>query len=91
MPARRLHRKDIPWRDLPMLRVSEVADLLAVDKATVEGLIAAGTITTRTIGQVTLVETASVVRWIDGEAPRARPRARPSVRAAVREMRSRAG
>jgi len=67
-----IDREQIPWRDLPTLRVVEVASLLGVERRAVERLIEGGELESREVGQVQLVFTSSLRAWlgeIDKPAP----------------------
>ncbi|MGE8102534.1 helix-turn-helix transcriptional regulator [Allorhizobium sp. NPDC080224] len=54
------------WSERPFLRTREVAELLAVSRSTVYNLEKAGKLRFISIGQRTLVDTVSLVRYVDG-------------------------
>ena len=59
-----LKRADIPWRELPHLRIEEAAEIAGVSRRTVTAAIKAKRLETRHLGRIPMVPTAEFRRWI---------------------------
>ena len=66
--ATRIKRTAIQWRELPTLRINEVAEILGVSRSAVDSLLRAGDLQAKRIGRVQLVLTRSVIEWTEPPA-----------------------
>jgi len=60
----KITRKDIPWRDLPHLRIDEAAEIAGVSRGTVTGAIQAERLEVRHLGRIPVIPVAEFRRWI---------------------------
>ncbi len=84
-----LKRTDIPWRDLPHLRVKEAAEIAGISEREMERHLNHEPLRLRHIGRIRFVTTRSFCEWIEDEAVvliEQEPKLNPIVAAAVREM-----
>jgi excisionase family DNA binding protein len=59
-----LKRTDIPWRELPPLRIEEAAEIAGVSRRTVANAIEQNFLEVRRLGHVPVIATAEFHRWI---------------------------
>ena len=63
----RIKRTDIPWRELPHLRIEEAAEIAGVSRRTVTKALEQGSLDVRHLGCVPLIPTIAFRRWIGEE------------------------
>ena len=68
-----LKRKDIPWRELPHLRIEEAAEIAGVSRRTVTAAIESNRLEVRHLGRIPMVPTAEFRRWIGEEVAQTDP------------------
>ena len=68
-----LRRTDIPWRELPHLRIEEAAEIAGVSRRTVTGAIEAKRLDVRHLGRIPMIPTADFRRWIGEDVVRTDP------------------
>ena len=64
----KISRKDIPWRQLPHLRIDEAAEIAGVSRRTITGAVERDLLEVRHIGCVPVIPIAAFRRWIGEEA-----------------------
>lgn len=78
-----LKRADIPWRELPHLRIEEAAEIAGVSRRTVTAAIKARRLETRHLGRIPMIPTAQFRRWIGEEVAEADPLCEATIPAAA--------
>ena len=82
-----LKRSDIPWRELPHLRIDECVELSGLSRRTVSEAIRSGRLESRRLGRVRVVPTRAFRVWIGeigpDDDPHAEPDQRPDVQTRV--------
>jgi hypothetical protein len=63
----KITRKDIPWRDLPHLRIEEAAEIAGVSRRTITKAIEQELLEMRRLGCVPVIPTIAFRRWIGEE------------------------
>jgi len=56
----------VPWRERLTLRITEVAELIGVNRDTVQKLIDDEDVVVRHIGRIPLIVTSSLIDWAEG-------------------------
>ena len=90
----RIKRNEIPWNELPTLRIDEVAEVIGISRRQVQKLIEEGDLSVRRVGRIPLVLTSSVTRWATGEEPEANTVVapiRPEVRRTAQRLLAKVG
>ena len=57
---------NVPWRDRPSLRETEVAELIGISPRSVKRMVESGELKGRRAGNVRLVLTESLIQWEKG-------------------------
>ena len=90
----RIKRNEIPWKELPTLRITEVAEVIGISRRQVQKLIEEGDLRVRRVGRIPLVLTSSVTEWASGEEQEANAVVapiRPEVRRTAQRLMGKVG
>lgn len=78
-----LKRSDIPWRELPHLRIEEAAEIAGVSRRTVCAAIAKEQLEVRHLGRIPMIPTGEFRRWIGEDLARADPQCEATIPSAA--------
>jgi len=78
-----LKRSDIPWRELPHLRIDECVELSGLSRRTISESLRTGELESRQLGRVRVIPTRSFRVWIGEISSSDDPHAEPDHRKKV--------
>ncbi len=70
-----IKREDVPWRELPHLRIDECVELSSLSRRTISEAIRAGHLGSRQLGRIRVIPTRSFRVWIGEISPSDDPHA----------------